>query len=162
MRILDHQPVAERVPASSPITSSGAVETRSGDVSHRPQSCHPHVDRGGWPIALAVMIEPAPMKTSANVPTNSAAVRRKESSTRRSVRSAPVVAPNRSGTFAEMSSAPESPASYELVCPHCRRQISAELIDDAAARYRDVKCPHCRLFVPVERADEPTPAEYDA
>jgi hypothetical protein len=47
------------------------------------------------------------------------------------------------------------PASYEITCPHCHRQVQAELIDGAAARYKGFKCPHCRLFVPFERADEP-------
>jgi hypothetical protein len=45
------------------------------------------------------------------------------------------------------------PASFEVVCPHCKKTFTAELIDGAAARYRGFKCPHCKLFVPVERTD---------
>ncbi len=52
-----------------------------------------------------------------------------------------------------MSTAPESPVSYEITCPHCRREVTADLIDGAAARYRGFKCPHCKLFVPFERAE---------
>ena len=42
--------------------------------------------------------------------------------------------------------------SFEIVCPHCKKTFTAELIDGAAARYRGFKCPHCKLFVPAERA----------
>jgi DNA-directed RNA polymerase subunit RPC12/RpoP len=51
-------------------------------------------------------------------------------------------------------------ASFEIVCPHCRKTFTAELIDGAAERYRGFKCPHCKLFVPAERtdADENAPA----
>jgi transposase-like protein len=41
----------------------------------------------------------------------------------------------------------------EVVCPHCKKRFTAELIDGAAARYRGFKCSHCKLFVPAERAD---------
>jgi hypothetical protein len=44
--------------------------------------------------------------------------------------------------------------TFDLVCPHCRKSFSSELIDGAAARYRGFKCPHCRLFVPAERVNE--------
>ena len=40
----------------------------------------------------------------------------------------------------------------EIVCPHCRKSFSADLIEGDAERYRGFKCPHCRLFVPAERA----------
>ena len=50
--------------------------------------------------------------------------------------------------------------SFEIVCPHCKKSFTAELIDGAADRYRGFKCPHCKLFVPAERtdADEPAPS----
>jgi hypothetical protein len=41
--------------------------------------------------------------------------------------------------------------TFSVVCPHCRKPFDAELIEDAAGRYRGFKCPHCRLFVPEER-----------
>ncbi len=44
--------------------------------------------------------------------------------------------------------------SYEVTCPHCRKQFEAKLLAGASARHRGFKCPHCRLFVPYERADE--------
>ena len=46
---------------------------------------------------------------------------------------------------------------FEIVCPHCRKTFTAELMDGAAERYRGFKCTHCKLFVPAERA-EPEPA----
>ena len=41
----------------------------------------------------------------------------------------------------------------EIVCPHCKKTFSANLIDGSAERYRGFKCPHCRLFVPAARVD---------
>ena len=43
--------------------------------------------------------------------------------------------------------------SFEVVCPHCRKTFTAELIEGDAERYRGFKCPHCKLFVPAERAE---------
>ena len=43
--------------------------------------------------------------------------------------------------------------SFEVVCPHCRKTFTAEMIEGDAARYRGFKCPHCKLFVPAERAE---------
>jgi transposase-like protein len=43
---------------------------------------------------------------------------------------------------------------YDVSCPHCRKQFSADLIEGRAARYAGFKCPHCKLFVPLERAGE--------
>jgi DNA-directed RNA polymerase subunit RPC12/RpoP len=40
----------------------------------------------------------------------------------------------------------------EVVCPHCNKRFSADLLGGATERYRGFKCPHCRLFVPAERA----------
>jgi len=42
---------------------------------------------------------------------------------------------------------------FDVVCPHCKKEFTAELIDGAAERYRGFKCPHCKLFVPAERTD---------
>jgi hypothetical protein len=56
-----------------------------------------------------------------------------------------------------MADAPQSEASYEVTCPHCRRAFTAVLITGSAARHRGFKCPHCRLFVPLERVDEGEP-----
>ena len=50
---------------------------------------------------------------------------------------------------------PPAPASrFEVVCPHCKKPFTAELMEGAAARHRGFKCPHCKLFVPFGRADE--------
>lgn len=46
---------------------------------------------------------------------------------------------------------------FDVTCPHCRKDFTAELI--GAAERRGFKCPHCRLFVPSERADEQEPAK---
>jgi DNA-directed RNA polymerase subunit RPC12/RpoP len=42
--------------------------------------------------------------------------------------------------------------SRSVVCPHCKKPFTAELLHDAAQRHRGFKCPHCKLFVPAERA----------
>jgi DNA-directed RNA polymerase subunit RPC12/RpoP len=42
----------------------------------------------------------------------------------------------------------------EIVCPHCKKPFSADLIGGESLRYRGFKCPHCRLFVPAERVSE--------
>jgi hypothetical protein len=59
-------------------------------------------------------------------------------------------------------SEPAADERYEIVCPHCRKQFQAELIDGAAARYRGFKCPHCKLFVPFTRAADPEQAPAPA
>jgi len=48
----------------------------------------------------------------------------------------------------------ETPAStsYEVHCPHCKKQFRGELLEGETERHRGFKCPHCRLFVPYERA----------
>ncbi|HEY7196729.1 MAG TPA: hypothetical protein VH306_06060 [Gaiellaceae bacterium] len=43
-------------------------------------------------------------------------------------------------------------ASTEVVCPHCKKPFTPELIEGGATRYRGYKCPHCRLFVAADRA----------
>ena len=50
------------------------------------------------------------------------------------------------------------PTSFEVVCPHCKKTFTAELMRGDAARYRGFKCPHCKLFVPAERAEAEEPA----
>jgi DNA-directed RNA polymerase subunit RPC12/RpoP len=44
-----------------------------------------------------------------------------------------------------------SEQATDLVCPHCKKAFSANLLDGSAERYRGFKCPHCRLFVPAAR-----------
>jgi hypothetical protein len=54
--------------------------------------------------------------------------------------------------------------TYEVTCPHCRKDFTGELLSGAAARHQGFKCPHCKLFVPWERvageSDDP-PARAD-
>jgi transposase-like protein len=49
---------------------------------------------------------------------------------------------------------PQAGASFEVVCPHCRKPFEAPLLAGGAERYQGFKCPHCRLFVAYDRADE--------
>jgi DNA-directed RNA polymerase subunit RPC12/RpoP len=56
----------------------------------------------------------------------------------------------------------DEPERFEVVCPHCKKAFTAELIGGTAARYRGFKCPHCRLFVAAERADSDEPASPTA
>ena len=42
--------------------------------------------------------------------------------------------------------------AYEVVCPHCKKSFTAELMGEDERR-KGFKCPHCRLFVPYERAE---------
>jgi hypothetical protein len=44
-----------------------------------------------------------------------------------------------------------------VVCPHCKKTFTAQLIAGAAERYRGFKCPHCKLFVPADRRRTPDP-----
>ena len=39
----------------------------------------------------------------------------------------------------------------EVVCPHCKKPFTAQLLAGEAERYRGFKCPHCKLFVPADR-----------
>jgi transposase-like protein len=52
-----------------------------------------------------------------------------------------------------VSELPSTGTRYDVVCPHCKKKFSAELLAGDTARHRGFKCPHCRLFVPFERAD---------
>ena len=50
---------------------------------------------------------------------------------------------------------PDVPApnsAHEVVCPHCKKSFTAELIAGQTERHRGFKCPHCKLFVPADRA----------
>jgi len=49
---------------------------------------------------------------------------------------------------------PPQHAAHEVVCPHCKKTFTAELIAGATERHRGFKCPHCKLFVPADRAAE--------
>jgi DNA-directed RNA polymerase subunit RPC12/RpoP len=44
--------------------------------------------------------------------------------------------------------------TYEVTCPHCKKDFEAELLVGSSPQQRGFKCPHCKLFVPYERADE--------
>jgi DNA-directed RNA polymerase subunit RPC12/RpoP len=54
------------------------------------------------------------------------------------------------GTLARVDEAAQE--HREIVCPHCKKLFTAELIAGEAERYRGFKCPHCKLFVPADRA----------
>jgi DNA-directed RNA polymerase subunit RPC12/RpoP len=47
----------------------------------------------------------------------------------------------------------ENAGPVEIVCPHCKKRFSGELLYGGAERYRGFKCPHCKLFVPAERVE---------
>jgi DNA-directed RNA polymerase subunit RPC12/RpoP len=47
---------------------------------------------------------------------------------------------------------PSDTTANEIVCPHCKKTFTAELIAGETERHRGYKCPHCRLFVPADRA----------
>jgi DNA-directed RNA polymerase subunit RPC12/RpoP len=53
-----------------------------------------------------------------------------------------------------VAESPTRGATFEVVCPHCKKPFEAELLAGTAERYTGFKCPHCRLFVPYERVDE--------
>lgn len=54
-----------------------------------------------------------------------------------------------------MSELPASPQPVELVCPHCKKTFTAELMAGETERHQGYKCPHCKLFVPADRARTP-------
>ena len=43
--------------------------------------------------------------------------------------------------------------TYDVLCPHCRKRFTSELLGGPGNRQRGFKCPHCKLFVPLERAN---------
>jgi DNA-directed RNA polymerase subunit RPC12/RpoP len=46
---------------------------------------------------------------------------------------------------------------FEVVCPHCKKSFSGELIKGETPATRGFKCPHCRLFAPYERVESQPP-----
>jgi DNA-directed RNA polymerase subunit RPC12/RpoP len=52
-----------------------------------------------------------------------------------------------------MAEGATEPSVYEVVCPHCKKTFTAELIAGQTERHRGFKCPHCKLFVPADRAN---------
>ena len=56
--------------------------------------------------------------------------------------------------MSERTEASEDRDPHEVVCPHCKKPFTAELIAGGAERYRGYKCPHCKLFVPAERVSD--------
>ena len=51
-----------------------------------------------------------------------------------------------------MAEVPAETGPQEVVCPHCKKTFTAELIAGQTERHRGFKCPHCKLFVPADRA----------
>jgi DNA-directed RNA polymerase subunit RPC12/RpoP len=51
-----------------------------------------------------------------------------------------------------MSETP-APTSYDVVCPHCKKEFRGTLMGNEDEPRQGFKCPHCRLFVPYERAE---------
>jgi DNA-directed RNA polymerase subunit RPC12/RpoP len=47
---------------------------------------------------------------------------------------------------------PAEHSPHEVVCPHCGKTFTSELIAGDTERHRGFKCPHCKLFVPADRA----------
>ncbi|MFL5930964.1 MAG: hypothetical protein ACJ75P_06895 [Gaiellaceae bacterium] len=45
----------------------------------------------------------------------------------------------------------------DVVCPHCKKPFTGELIEGATPANRGFKCPHCRLFSPLDRVAEQPP-----
>jgi protein-disulfide isomerase len=48
--------------------------------------------------------------------------------------------------------------TFDVVCPHCKKKFTGDLIAGGAERYTGFKCPHCKLFVPYART-EPGPVK---
>jgi transposase len=51
---------------------------------------------------------------------------------------------------------PPHEAPQKVICPHCKKTFTAELIAGATERHRGFKCPHCKLFIPADRAAKRT------
>jgi hypothetical protein len=43
---------------------------------------------------------------------------------------------------------------FEVVCPHCHKSFTAELLEGPSERHAGFKCPHCKLFVAYERSEQ--------
>ena len=52
-----------------------------------------------------------------------------------------------------MAEGTAEPGLHEVVCPHCKKTFTAELMAGQTERHRGFKCPHCKLFVPADRAN---------
>jgi DNA-directed RNA polymerase subunit RPC12/RpoP len=46
---------------------------------------------------------------------------------------------------------------HDVICPHCKKPFTGELIEGDTPANRGFKCPNCRLFTPFERIIEPPP-----
>jgi DNA-directed RNA polymerase subunit RPC12/RpoP len=46
---------------------------------------------------------------------------------------------------------------HDVVCPHCKKPFTGELMEGQTPANRGFKCPHCRLFAPYERVEQPPP-----
>jgi DNA-directed RNA polymerase subunit RPC12/RpoP len=46
---------------------------------------------------------------------------------------------------------------FDVVCPHCKKAFTGELIEGATPANRGFKCPHCRLFSPLDRVKAQPP-----
>jgi hypothetical protein len=46
------------------------------------------------------------------------------------------------------------PRSFDIVCPHCKKPFTGELLVGGSERHTGFKCPHCKLIVAYERVDE--------
>jgi phage FluMu protein Com len=51
-----------------------------------------------------------------------------------------------------MADARAAGGPHDIVCPHCNKPFSAELIAGKTERHRGFKCPHCKLLVRADRA----------
>jgi hypothetical protein len=55
-----------------------------------------------------------------------------------------------------MSANPSKDSTHAVVCPHCGKTFTSELLSGPADRHQGFKCPHCRLFIAQGREE---PAE---
>ena len=56
--------------------------------------------------------------------------------------------------MAGVTDLPTRDVPHQVICPHCKKTFTAELIAGDTERHRGFKCPHCKLFVPEDRAAE--------
>jgi phage FluMu protein Com len=49
--------------------------------------------------------------------------------------------------------APEQ-RSFDIVCPHCKKPFTGELLAGRSERHTGFKCPHCKLIVAYERVED--------
>ena len=53
-----------------------------------------------------------------------------------------------------MTTPPPEDNVFEVVCPHCHKSFTAELLEGPSERHAGFKCPHCKLFVAYERSEQ--------